>query len=228
MKIPNSVVRGLDGLVVASPKVACEVAGMVRREMDAALRRDGITFSDAARDWLAGLEFMAEKFAANHPLVAPLVALDEPPLSSSKVDDMKTVTKRQAAKVLHCSPQAVQDRISRGTLPATKDERGHYRISIADLPSCEAPDFARAVDHLNAAEDGYLAALAAISDVYEEQAGDLPPEATQFLEAIAGRCHFGLAQVALNTEILVLDRECKRSPEFAGAFLEFSTPGRAK
>jgi hypothetical protein len=113
-------------------------------------------------------------------------------------------------------------------LAAVKDERGHYRISTADLPSGQetAPDFARAVEHLNAAQDGYLAALAAIGDVYEEQAADLPPEMIEFLGALADRCHFGLAQVALNSELLAVDRECQRSPELLGAVLEFSTEGK--
>ena len=51
------------------------------------------------------------------------------------------------------------------------------------------------------------------------------PEVTQFLDALADRCRFGLSQVALNAELIAVDRECNRSTEFLGAILEFSTEG---
>jgi excisionase family DNA binding protein len=138
-QLPSSMLPGrLAGSVFAIPKVAAEVASIVREAMRQRAR-EGWQFSPAAWDWLRGLEVSAmgvrEELAAGTEL-----ARARPPTLSSLIltDDADEITVKEFAEALDISESAVRQRITNGSLPARRDERGHYRIRRENLEVSES------------------------------------------------------------------------------------------
>jgi hypothetical protein len=125
----------VDGVLV-DPSVAAEVAGLVHRAMSEAVRRDGVRFSTGAWTVVDELRVLASEWRQR------VVATTGRSTTSGKVEDVgdpqnlsgEVGTAAAAALLGVRSRQAVVNRICRGTLPARKDQKGHYRIRRENLP----------------------------------------------------------------------------------------------
>lgn len=197
---PNSVINGLDGMVVASMRVAYEIAPMVRKAMMEAAKRDGVEFTPEAWDWVAGLEFIAEKRQA---VADNGCAIDRSGLPSPKLGSMPTLSLNEAAHAAGMTRQAIRKRIDRGTLPATQIG-GRWRIGAEHFPvetgaaqsesMTAAKRFAVATGEIDAAEEKYLSALVMLDAVRSEMSQG---EAGDLLDQLADHIRIGLTKVAM-------------------------------
>ena len=136
---PRSLLRNFDGSVIVPARVAEEIAPVLREAMEGRCKRDGWKFTDAAWDVLDGLTVASHLSRAQRLLDAnldasrshehPIGTVD--PVVSASISEV--VGLRAAGKVLGCTPQAVHDRVARGTLPFRRDERGRYAFDIRNL-----------------------------------------------------------------------------------------------
>jgi excisionase family DNA binding protein len=102
--------------------------------IDGPMRKDPDAFSDSDWDVYRSLQHWAE---ATVDRLGGVVATTDQTLSSVTVGDVPgeqtTVSVPEAAARLGLKRQAVLGRIARGTLPAERDGRGHWRINVEDL-----------------------------------------------------------------------------------------------
>jgi hypothetical protein len=140
---PRSLLRNFDGSVIVPARVAEEIAPVLREAMESRCKRDGWKFTSAAWDVLDGLVVAGHLSRARRLLDAgldasrgqehPIGTVD--PVVSASVSEV--VGLRAAGKILGCTPQAVHDRVTRGTLPCRRDERGHLVFDRRNLEVVE-------------------------------------------------------------------------------------------
>jgi hypothetical protein len=134
--LPRSVKQPTGYRVEATPEIALRFGPVLRRYVNEARRRDGETFTDADLDYVEGMMLMGAGLRAirANPVSNP-VATGAETLSSVTVESV-TFSVSQLATKSGRSRQSIWERIDRGTLPAVKNARGHWRISAenaADL-----------------------------------------------------------------------------------------------
>lgn len=118
------------GCVLVPPEAAEELAGLLRAAMAERMRVDGWQFSARALDTVAALEEAARLRREGRGVVAGVVELDPPRLSSATVEGVE-VSVSEAARLRGVSRQAIQKRIGR-TLAARREGR-EWRIALQDL-----------------------------------------------------------------------------------------------
>jgi hypothetical protein len=122
------LVTNLDGTVILPAGVCAVFAPLLRRAIDEAVRRDGHRFPNEVFDELAALE-AAGRATTTQGVVMTMGAK----LSAGTLESVNEVTVVEAAALTGRTRQAVQARITRETLPARRDERGHWLIRRENL-----------------------------------------------------------------------------------------------
>jgi hypothetical protein len=129
------LVTGFDGAVVLSPQV-CEVfTPLLRRAVDNLVRRDGVRFPSEVFEELDAMEAAARASRQRRTgFVDGLSVTKAQPLSPENMAPVKELSVSEAARTVGRTRQAVLARIRSGSLPARRDEHGHWRIRCENLP----------------------------------------------------------------------------------------------
>ncbi len=120
------------GSAVASPAVCAQLAQPLRRLLAEVARRDGVTIPDSVAAFAEALETGARLYrkraARAAAEVSAEVSTETPSRFPSVTVDLVTYSAPEFAKLMHCTPQAVAKRCRSGSLQATKDAQGKWRI----------------------------------------------------------------------------------------------------
>jgi excisionase family DNA binding protein len=128
------IIRGLDGCVVLSPAACQAFAPLVHQAMTNLVRRDGVRFPSELWAELDAMEAAARAFrqcrtTTTTPEVVPTTGETLP---AGRISTMELTVAEVAARE-GTSRQAVTARIRRRTLPARRDEGGHWKIRQENL-----------------------------------------------------------------------------------------------
>lgn len=115
----------------ATPEVCAVIEDLLSIPMRKSVETDPEKYPASAWEFLRAVETSARAFSDRR---SALVATSRRPLSTVRVEDVETISVSVAAKRLGVTRQAVHDRIARGTLDGPKNDRGHRRISVDQLP----------------------------------------------------------------------------------------------
>jgi hypothetical protein len=113
----------------------CELFGpILRQAIDDLVRRGGVHFPAEVWQEVEAMEIAGRASRQQRTTLAPRLVTTRPAaLAPARVDVVHEVTVSEAARITGRTRQAVQQRISSGSLPARRDEHGHWRIRCENL-----------------------------------------------------------------------------------------------
>lgn len=116
--------RGLDGGIITTPRVAREVAALVRCAMDEATKRDRVPFHPDTWAWLYGIEAAAAEWHGGRNQV---VATTNDGRAATTTPTLLSVS--EAADRAGITRQGMLSRIARGEIPGSvRDDRGRWHV----------------------------------------------------------------------------------------------------
>lgn len=124
---PRCVVSGLDGTVAVPAALAAEVALLLKVGMHEVARRDAVAVSPGVHELIAGCEWAAAAVDAD------VVLSIETATVSAILAGVDEVGIAEAARIVGVTPQAIDGRLRRRTLPYRTDHRGRRRIRRSNL-----------------------------------------------------------------------------------------------
>lgn len=120
--------------IAITPAESELIAPLLRQGIEEARRRDRWNPPNQILALLSELEeIAAASKASRDEVVTEVVATTVRGLSTGMLENMNEVGVTRAAEMSNCTRQAINRKIARGTLPARRDERNHWRIAVENL-----------------------------------------------------------------------------------------------